>query len=123
MEVLNRNQRRSALWRVGALMGLFLAVVSVVLWAMGTSMGGGNDNEVEALRDSLNNVRDQYDGRILGLENQILDLKKSLAEASGDGSEQELIEELKKINKGLESEIEAYKVDIKVMQFKLSSSP
>ena len=53
MEVLNRNQRRSALWRLAAILGIIVAMVSVVLWAMGTSIKGGGDNQVQELQDSL----------------------------------------------------------------------
>ncbi|MFT5183445.1 MAG: peptidoglycan hydrolase CwlO-like protein [Flavobacteriales bacterium] len=121
MEVLNRNQRRSALWRLVAILGIIVAMVSVVLWAMGTSKGGNGEAQVQELRDSISDIRDQFDGRILGLENQIAQLEKDLADATGDESQQEKIDDLEKEIESLEKEIDNYKVDIRVLNFKVAN--
>ncbi len=123
MDVLNQNQRRSALWRIAAIMGIMLAVVSVVLWAMGSTIKGGGEKQVQELRDSLTNVRTDHDARIIGLENQIKSLTKNLELASSDESLQKLIEDQKKEIKNLESELDVVKEEYLRLQLRQSSNP
>ena len=124
MEILNRNQRRSALWRVTALLGLFVAAVVVVLFSMNSAQekqGSGEINESRGMIDSL-----QVSISILKLEyrNDTLRLKERIAELEGDNelaSELEELEaELKKCDDKLEKrDEEIYDLDREIAKLKI----
>jgi hypothetical protein len=55
MDILNRNQRRSSVWRVAAILGVVVAVFFTVLTSMHQSYSNQGSGELQVLRDSLSN--------------------------------------------------------------------
>ncbi|MGB1033334.1 MAG: hypothetical protein ACPGWM_11985 [Flavobacteriales bacterium] len=120
MEILNQNQRKSALWRVSALLGLFFAVVIVVLFSMNKAYGNQGSGEIKECQvtiDSLINevaiVKVAHRNDTLRLNDKLANLQnntdceKELEEAMDDleGCEKDLNDLLKDIV-GLEHKIE-----------------
>jgi len=124
MEILNRNQRRSALWRVTALLGLFVAAVVVVLFSMNSAQGKQGSGEINESRGMIDSL--QVSISILKLEyrNDTLRLKERIAELEGDNelaSELEELEaELKKCDDKLEKrDEEIYDLDREIAKLKI----
>ena len=61
MEVLNRNQRRSAIWRLLALGFFILSLVAVVLFSMNKAYGAIGSDDYDLLVKEYNNAQQDWE--------------------------------------------------------------
>lgn len=106
MEILNRNQRKSAVWRVAALLGILVAMLFTILTSMHLSYTNQGDGELQILRESISDMKDQYVGEINNLKLDTTRLSLEISNLKSDNASQkkitELNEEIEIISKRLE---------------------
>lgn len=126
MEILNRNQRRSAIWRVAALLGIILALLFTILTSMHLSYGNQGMGETEAYSDSLTTQRINYQGIVNGLVQDTVRLYQEIQNLKKDnGKETEIVqlreekEKLEKKNEKVSDDLEACQKEKVILEFKI----
>jgi len=121
MEVLNQNQRRSAIWRILALGILILAMLATVLYSWHNQYASQGSSELEALQEKFDKQTKKWKGVKKDLENKNNALKKELKDCRGDSKMSEALkkcqEDLKFTEKRLEyleKDLDRCKSDLKV---------
>lgn len=124
MEILNKNQRDSALWRLFGMGAVVLAIIAVMVSSMHREYAGQGSDELEKCRqerdglkgakyhaetqlnlsrDTINELRRSPDERI-----KLLEMQLNLARSEAERNEKLYKEEEKKLNK-CEGELKAMK--------------
>ena len=80
MEVLNQNQRKSAIWRIVALATLIIALLCTVVFSMHQAYASLGKDELEAQLEKAKRDRNVWDGNRQKLQNNIEKLKRELRE-------------------------------------------
>lgn len=106
MEILNRNQRRSAIWRVAALLGVILALLFTILTSMHLSYGNQGMGETEAYSDSLTTQRTNFQGIVNGLVQDTVRLSQEIENLKKDTDKESELEQLRKENEKLEKKLD-----------------
>ncbi len=95
MDILNRNQRRSAVWRIAALLGLIIAIFLTVIISMQRSYSNQGSGQIEILRDSLLAQGIQSAATINWLVLDTVRLSMEIQALKSNDAAQKEIEELK----------------------------
>ena len=114
MEVLNRNQRRSAIWRLLALGFFILSLVAVVLFSMNKAYGAIGSDDYDLLVKEYNNAQQDWEASENDMKNEILLLKKQLKEC------QEGKADPNKVVQNLEAEIRLKDAEIEQLDRSLT---
>jgi len=86
MEVLNQNQRRSAMLRILALGGFILAVLGTVLVSMHNAYASNGVGELETLQNKFKKERNIWEGKKNDFQLKINKLKKELNECKANSN-------------------------------------
>ena len=94
IDILNRNQRRSAVWRVAALLGIIAALLFTVLTSMHQSYKHQGSGELEALKKSMSDQKNKSDARINGLVQDTVRLSLQLKNLKNNDTAQDSMLEI-----------------------------
>lgn len=116
MEILNRNQRRSAIWRVAALLGVIVAVLFTILTSMQLSYENQGRGDLEAYSDSLAQQRIHYQGMVNALVQDTLRLSQVIGDLKNDDEMESEIALLRKEYDKLEKKLDKSDNDLETCQ-------
>jgi len=68
MQVLNRNQRRSAIWRIISLMGVLLLILFTCGFSINKAFNNTGNGQFIHLQDSLQSLNLHYDSLLVSLK-------------------------------------------------------
>ena len=121
MDVLNRNQRQSAIWRILGMAMTTLALIGVLLFTTYKAYASQGIAEAIRLQNEHEKKMRKWQGDKKQLENDIKDLKNKLDEClkNNGGKElatcKEILEKKEDELEGLEDELEACTSDLKIL--------
>lgn len=95
MDVLNKNQRNSARWRILAVLGILLVLNGLVVYSMHGAYKSTGQGDIEELELELQKQEKTYKGKVIELSNQNEILKKEIAELKSDDGEDPLMAMIK----------------------------
>jgi len=124
MEILNRNKRRSALWRITALLGAILAVLFTVLVSMNQAYKGQGSGEVEGLNKKMALLTDSLTKQIRKLEKDTTLFSQNLrtSKAQIKQNSENTIQAWEQEKKTLKNDIIDLKEKIKIKQTKIEDN-
>lgn len=123
MDVLNKNQRNSARWRVAALLGIVLLLNVLIVHSMHQSYRSGGAGEIESLTRELEELKTKKRGDEQKLRTKIVTLQGELKaykeSAEREGSMEAELNEFK--IKSLEGDLEICKTSLNELTIKLGT--
>ncbi len=114
MEILNKNQRDSALWRLAALGFIVLGLNAFILFSSYKAFAIKDGGELERLRKQLKTCQYEADGMRHQLQNKINDLEDRMKNAKSEknnlksekNNTEKTIADLKEQNKSLKDDLQ-----------------
>ena len=93
MEILNQNQRRSAMWRLAAIAVFILSMFCTVAYSMHKSYASLGMDDLEILQTKYKKDKNIWEGKENKMANEIKALKKELEDCKAkSGKPNDLLE-------------------------------
>ena len=87
MEILNKNQRTSARWRVAALVGIMIIVNGLTLYATHEKYSLNGSDQIDELKRELETLKNQYRGDEANWKSEKKRLENQAAQNAGNGDD------------------------------------
>ena len=106
IDILNRNKRRSALWRIGGVLGAILAIFLTVSASMHSAYSNQGSGELKLLKDSLINQQMRTSAVINGLVQDTVRLNREIEMIKTNDAAQSTIKDLEEELENLKKKLE-----------------
>ena len=123
MEVLNQNQRRSAVWRMVLLCGFILAVLGLIMFSAYTNYAASGTSELLELDEKMKKERNLWEGESQQFKNTTNNLNKELKECKANATKPDKkLEQCQQRLEGKDDRIEELTEELETCEAKLKTA-